>query len=125
MISKIDLDNGLTLELYDRSKVVAGDRWLVSFIARIDVDVRKEYFNGFDSEMPFKEIKASLGERVTYSYEKSRNFIDENEKDEVLLDLKDKYLKSDLQYLSSPEFPQKLIISKYKQTSSPGPKWVS
>jgi hypothetical protein len=125
LISKIDLDNGLTLELYDRSKVVAGDRWLISFIARIDVDVKKEYFKEFDSEIPFREIKALLGDQVTFSYEKSRNFVDEKEKDGLLSDLKDNFLKSDLQYLSSRNFPQKLILSKYNQASSPGPRWMS
>ena len=125
LLTKINLDNGLTLELYDQSKILAGDRWLVLVIASVNVDVKKEYFEGFDSDVPFNEIKASLGEKVTYSYEKSRHFIDESEKDEVLLSLKDNYLKSDLQYLSSPEFPQKLILSKYRQASLPGPRWAS
>jgi hypothetical protein len=34
LVDKIALDNGLTLELWDRSRQVAGDRWLVCFVAR-------------------------------------------------------------------------------------------
>jgi len=44
LIDRVPLENGLTLEMFDRSRPVAGDRWLVSFEARIEVKVRREYF---------------------------------------------------------------------------------
>ena len=44
LIQRMKLDNGLTLEMFDLSRHVAGDRWLVSFEARIEVKVRREYF---------------------------------------------------------------------------------
>ncbi|MBT9438589.1 MAG: hypothetical protein GAS50_05285, partial [Desulfobacterales bacterium] len=37
LIKTIDLENGLELKLYDASRKLAGDRWLVSLIARMEI----------------------------------------------------------------------------------------
>jgi hypothetical protein len=116
LIAKMKLENGLTLELYDRSKPVAGDRWQVSFVARMEVAVKPEYFEGEDApDVPFEAIRAAVGEKATYHYEKTRNFIAKTEKDEVLQGLKERFLDANLGYLSSPDFPHKLILRHYQQ----------
>jgi len=115
LIDKIKLENGLTLELRDRSRRVAGDRWVVSFVARIDVEVRPEYFEDPDSEhLSFDAIRKAVGKKVTYRYEKTRNFIKETEKDEVLRGLKDRFMSATIGYLSSTDFDLKLILKKYQ-----------
>jgi len=115
LINKIKLENGLTLELYDRSRRVTEDRWLVSFLACMEVGVQREYFEGQDlSNLSFDAIRKTVGDKVTYRYEKTRNFIDESEKDEVLKGLKERFLSATLGYLSSPEFARKLILIKYQ-----------
>ena len=115
LIDKIKLENGLTLELYDRSKHVAGDRWLVSFLACMEVGVEREYFEDQDpSNLPFDAIRKAVGDKVTYRYEKTRNFIKETEKDEVLKGLKERFLSATLGYLSSLDFALKLILKKYQ-----------
>jgi hypothetical protein len=117
LIDKIELDNGLTLELYDRSKKVAGDRWLVSFEARIDVRVDPQYFEGKDpASPPFDVIKKALGDKVTYSREKTRNFIAATEKDEVWEGLRERFLTTTRPYFSSANFPRNIILSKYQAT---------
>ena len=116
LIDKIKLENGLTLELHDRSRPVAGDRWLVSFIARIDVEVRQEYFEGEHSpDVAFDDIRRAVGDKATYHHEKTRNFIAETKKDEVFEGLKERFLAASLTYLSSPDFPRKLILMQYQQ----------
>ncbi|MBW1740015.1 MAG: hypothetical protein JRJ42_02640 [Deltaproteobacteria bacterium] len=116
LIEKIRLENGLTLELYDLSRPVAGDRWLVSFVARIDVAVKPEYLENQGTEdFSLNEIKSAVGDRATYQYKKERNFIDETEKDEVFKGLKDRFLSISLGYLSNPDFPRKLILRQYRQ----------
>jgi hypothetical protein len=124
LIDKIKLENGLTLELFDRSKPVAGDRWLVSFAARVELEVKPEHFKGQDTEdVPFKDIQAVLGEKTTYFYEKKRNFIAETEKEEVLNSLKDRFLNATLTYLSSADFPCKLILKQYQQAKGRLVSW--
>lgn len=125
LIDKIGLENGLTLEFYDGSRCVAGDRWLVSFEARMDVEVKPEYFEGRHTpNIPFDDIRAAVGEKATYDHEKARNFIAETEKDEVFKKLKDRFLDANLGYLSSPDFPRKLILRKYQQVRGHLMSWT-
>jgi hypothetical protein len=37
LIKTIVLGNGLILEIYDHSRKVAGDRWLVKMVAKVDI----------------------------------------------------------------------------------------
>jgi hypothetical protein len=120
LADKIGLENGLTLELYDCSRPVAGDRWLVSFVARIEVDVKSEYFEGrHRPDVSLEGIRAAVGERVLYRHEKRRNFIAESEKGEVFEGLKERFLGANLGYLASPDFPYKLILRKYQEAGGP------
>jgi hypothetical protein len=121
-IEKIKLDNGLTLEVYDRSRRVAGDRWQVSFVARLEVGLKREYFKGRHTpDVPFEDIRKAVGDKAHYHHEKTRNFIAETEKDEVFRGLKERFLDANLVYLSSPEFPLKLILRQYQRTL--GQRW--
>jgi hypothetical protein len=116
LIDKIKLENGLAIELYDRSRRVAGDRWLVGFEARIDIGVKPEYFQGQGSGNPsFDSIREVLGEKITYSCEKSRQFIEETQKDKVLQGIKERFVETTLTYFSGRNFPRNMILSKYEQ----------
>ena len=124
LIDKIKLENGLTLEFYDRSRPVAADRWLVSFIARIDVEVKPEYFQGEGTpDISFHDIRAAVGDKVTYRHEKTRNFIAETEKDQVFDGLKERFLAASLAYLSNPDFPRKLILMQYQKVRGQVMNW--
>ncbi len=113
---KIELSNGLTLRLLDRSRKIAGDRWFVSFAARVDIDMDPEYLAGDDlSEDQIKGIQALAGEKACYNYENQRNFVADAEKDAMLKELRERFLDANLKYLSSPIFPKKLILSKLKK----------
>jgi hypothetical protein len=124
LIDKIKLENGLTLEVYDRSRGVTGDRWLVSFVARIDVEVRPEYFESMLTHGPaFEDIRAAVGEKVTYRNEKTRNFIADTDKDKVFRGLQERFLGATLGYLSSPDFPRKLILKQYQEAKGQMMPW--
>ena len=105
--------------MFDLSRHVAGGRWLVSFEVRIEVEVKPEYFaTNNRSAVPFENIRALLGEKATYRYKKERHFMDDKEKEKVLNGLKDRFLETSLGYLSSPEFPLKLILRRYQDAYS-------
>lgn len=125
LVDKTRLENGLTLEVYDRSRRVAGDRWVVSFVAHIDVEVRPEYFENLHTRgLAFEDIRAAVGEKVSYRNEKTRNFIAETEKDEVFRGLKERFLGASLGYLSSPDFPRKLILRQYQEAKGQMMPWT-
>ena len=124
LVDIISLENGLTLELYDSSRRVAGDRWTVSVVARIEVGVKREYFEGQDSLYALlDDIRAAVGKKTTYRYEKARNFIAENEKDQIFEGLRQRFLDANLRYLSRPEFPRKLILKKYQEAQGTSRSW--
>ncbi len=119
LIKQTKLDNGLTLEMFDLSRQVAGGRWLVSFEARIEVRVKPEYFvDDSYTRIDLEGIQALLGEIVTYRYKKERNFIAESEKDTIFKVLKERFLDTTLCYLSSPNFPRRLILRRYQEALS-------
>lgn len=124
LIEKMYLENGLTLEMFDNSRPIAGDRWQVSFEARIEVEVEPESFQDQAStDVPFEDISALVGEKVCYRCEKVRNFITENKKDEVLTGMKERFLSTSLGYLSGPGFRRKLILRTYQNMISPTRVW--
>jgi hypothetical protein len=120
----ISLENGLTLEVYDLSRPVAGDRWLVSLVARIEVEVKPEYFAGENGKNALLEdIRQALGKGAVYRYEKSRHFIAEKERNEVFQGLKERFLEANLKYLSSPDFARRLILKRYQEAHGHSLGW--
>ena len=114
VIEQMRLDNGLVLEIYDRSRPVAGDRWMVAFAAQIEVAVTPDLFCDLAaSNLSFEDLRRVVGEKAVYQYEKVRNFIDAKQKDEVFRALKEHFLRTSLGYLSSSQFPRKLLLRKY------------
>ena len=119
LIENIRLENGLIVQMFDLSRHVAGDRWQVSFEARIEVKVKPEYFFAHNPPtVPFENIRSILGEKTTFRYKKERNFIEGEKKDAVLNGLKERFLETSLGYLSSPEFHLKLILKRYQDAYS-------
>jgi hypothetical protein len=107
---KRTLENNLELLVFSRFNHTAGDRCQVNLESRIDVDIKKEYFEDRSlNNLDIKRVKSILGERTSYSYSKTRNFIAEDEKGEIFEELKQQFLETNLAYISSPSFPAKLI----------------
>lgn len=116
LIDTIFLKNGLVLKIFDRSRPVAGDRWLVVLWVFIEIPVRPDYFEVDGSEsVSIDAVRNALGDKVTYTYEKKRNFIGRDEKDGVLEGLKDRLLQTTMPYLSSTKFPRNIILSQYRE----------
>ena len=125
-IEQMRLDNGLVLGIYDRSRPVAGDRWMVGFAAQIEVAVTPEHFpDNTSSDPSFDDLRRVVGERAVYRHEKVRNFIDAKQKDDVFGALKEHFLKTNLGYLSSAQFPRRLLLRNYFDAQHPERIWRS
>lgn len=104
-IETIPLSNGLKVELYDMSRKVAGDRWLVKLLARIPVAVTKKAFEGLsDPEMHFNEYLSAHGDKIFFEQIKERNFIDEKEKDALFCQMQDEVKIHLLGYMGHTNF---------------------
>ena len=116
LMKTMDLSNGLKLGIYDISRKLAGDRWYVGMIVRIDIpltDLRST--NQLLSNYSVEEIRDAVGETVRFQEKRERHYIDEREKDAMLLDMMDSFVKTTLSYLSHPDFPGKYVLKEFKE----------
>ncbi len=91
LLDRHPLANGLTLELWDHSRPLVGDRWFVRLEARVVIPVRAE-------TLP-PELKAhaalvveALGEEMIFSQEEARNFIAAADAPGLLQEMQDRVL---------------------------------
>jgi hypothetical protein len=114
LIEKISLPNGLILELYDQSRHMAGDRWLVSLLAKVEVPILPEYFYTLDhGEQAQHDLAAAYGDPLIFTQEKMRHFVDEEESEHVLADLCQRFKDTLVSYLGSPQFASSYVLKKY------------
>ena len=116
LIKRIELTNGQTLKLYDASRKIAGDRWQILLIARIEIPVESSLFDKVDlAVIDMEEVRNAFGEKIVFEKRRERNFIDQKKKDEVLEDLMNSFLSITTSYLSNKKFPRNFILNEYKK----------
>ena len=91
LVKKIDLKSGLELEIYDVSRKLAGDRWYVGFIARVEIPITFLADHVDSPEVDMEKMKAVLGETVRFEQKRDRHYIDEKVKDTLLESLIDDF----------------------------------
>jgi hypothetical protein len=116
LIKTIDLENNMQLNFYDASKKLAGDRWLISLIIRMEIPVNEVLTDGSRQGLEsVNEIKNRIGEKVLFEQKRERIFVDESGKEAALKELYDTFLDNTLQYLSKEAFPKRYILKKFKE----------
>ena len=114
LLSSHPLPNGVILELWDRSRHAAGDRWQVAVEVRVAVPVNLATVPG-DLASRLPEVNAALGAEVTFSHQEVRNFIDEKEMPGLLEKMGAELRRSLETYLGHPEFPGRFIRKKWTE----------
>ena len=116
LIKTMDLSNGMQLNFYDNSRKLAGDRWLISLIIRMEIPVAEVSINDEGKSMEsVDEIKKVLGEKVVFEQKRERIFVNESEKQTVFQELYDFFIDSVLGYLSNKAFPKRYVLKKYRE----------
>jgi hypothetical protein len=120
-IKTMDLKNGMQLQFYDNSKKLAGDRWLISLIVRMEIPVAEVSINDEGKSMErVDEIKKVLGEKVLFEQKRERIFVGESEKQAVFEELYNFFIDSVLGYLSNKAFPKRYVLKKYREKVEKG-----
>ena len=116
LIETMDLENGMQLNFYDASRKIAGDRWLISLIVRMEIPITEVLIKdpGQSTER-VNEIANVLGKNVLFEQKRERNFIDDTKKTEVFKELYDSFVNSTFVYLSNKAFPRKYITKKFRE----------
>ncbi len=116
LVKTLNLKNGLYLELLDCSRKIAGDRWQIVLKIRIDMPV-KMLFSDENNPVGVNvdEIISSMGENVRFEQKRERNFIDSNQKDDILNNLIESFLFNSIDHVSNPDFPKRYILRQYKE----------
>lgn len=115
LIKTMDLKNGMRLKFYDASRKLAGDRWLVSLIVRMEIPVANKFVQHVSPSAELvKEMRNLLGDPVLFEQQRERNFVDEAQKDEVFKEIHDIFLNHALRYLSHEKFPEQYVLKRYK-----------
>ena len=115
LMKRMELSNGLKLDFYDISRKLAGDRWYVGMVARIDIPLTDWLLtNQLLSNYSVEEVRNALGETVRFQEKRERHYIDEREKDPLLKIMMDSFIKSTLNYYSHSDFPVKYVLKEFK-----------
>jgi hypothetical protein len=112
LLDRHPLANGLTLELWDHSRPLVGDRWFVRLEARIAIPVRSETLPP-ELKAHAAQVVGALGEEIIFSQEEARNFIAASEASALLKDMQDRILALAPGYFGHADFAARLIRKKF------------
>lgn len=116
LMAQIDLENNLTLKLYDASRQIAGDRWQVTMTARINIDFKRlSKLDEICGAAQAAKIRNALGPVAVFEKKRERNFIAAEEKDAVLKDMQETFLNIAAPYLAKPRFAYNYVRRTYQK----------
>ena len=122
-IETISLENGLNLEIYDLSRPLAGDRWLVRLEARVDVDFEEKAFESIeDQDRIVSVLRGIYGVKVPYQYIQEKPFVDKGDREEVLQQFITNVRESQVPYLGHPDFSRRFLLSRYRDLKKKDPR---
>jgi hypothetical protein len=115
VVKKIELENHQTLVISDFSRKISEDAYVVVMTAGMEIKIEPELFD-FEplTDLKLREIIGVLGDRVMYETRSERNFIMDDQKDEVFDTLVRTFMDNLGQYVARPEFPGKFVLKAYR-----------
>jgi hypothetical protein len=114
LIARHLLTNGLTLEFWDHSRPVAGDRFFVRLETRIAIPVRADTLSPELQPHAARVIQV-LGEELIFSHQEERNFIALSEAPSILKDMQDRILALAPSYFAHADFAARFIRRKFAE----------
>lgn len=112
--SRHPLDNGLTLEFWDLSRPMAGDRWIITLELRITIPLNAANLPP-DLVPQETDIVRSLGPEIVFSQRDERNFIDIKELEATENEMVARIMALASSYYGHPEFAGRLIRKRYTE----------
>jgi hypothetical protein len=114
LLRRLPLPNGLSLEIYDHSRPMAGDRWQVTLEVRIPIPLDPPHLPPHLAERR-EEVVRALGPDFAFSQMDRRHFIDVREVPALLRDMEERLLHTLKAYIHHPEFAPRFVARKFKE----------
>jgi len=111
LYEKIPLPNGLTLEIWDYSRQIAGDTIKVELVAQIAVAFHAHYFSNKDH---YDKLVKTIGPQGCYEHRKVRTFVTNTQQEDVFQELLSSFKEGTLPYLSREDFPRQFTRLKFR-----------
>jgi hypothetical protein len=111
------LDNGLTLEFWDLSRPMIGDRWIITLEIRLTIPIAAAILPP-DLQDQQADMVQALGSEIVFSQRDVRNFIDAKEFDATVTEMVTRLLTLAPKYFGHPEFAGRLIrkrLAEYQE----------
>jgi hypothetical protein len=110
----LSLNNGLTLRCLDKCRKIAADRWYICIFVEIVVPVKEAWFrdNPLEAGM-FERIKNKLGNEVVFRQKKERNFVSDDQKDQIVESICEGVVEMGERYLGNDSFAAKFILKQF------------
>jgi hypothetical protein len=108
------LANGLVLEFYDRSRLMAADRWQVVLEVRLPIPVSAATLPP-DLADRIPEVIAALGPEILFTQQEVHYFIDVREVPGLLHEIQTRLLKGLEGYLGHPDFARRYLRKKFAE----------
>ncbi len=108
------LPNGLTLEMYDLSRHMAGDRWQVVVEVRVPIPVNSATLPP-DLADRSSEVIAALGREILFTKQEVRHFIDVREMPTLVREMTSRLAEGVKGYLGHPDFAGRYIRKKFTE----------
>jgi hypothetical protein len=119
LVREIPLANNLRLDVYNGSRRLAGDRWLVRLIARIRIPVDTVWDPESAGDVSKSAVKEKIGDTAVFETVKTRHFIDEQKTGEAFASMQDQLVRHSAAYLGHPAFPMRFILKLYRESRTP------
>jgi len=114
LLSRHPLENGLTLEFWDLSRPMIGDRWIITLELRLAIPIGAANLPP-DLQSQEADIVRALGTEIVFSQRDERNFIDVKEFEASLKEMESRFLSLVPSYFGHPEFAGRLIRKRYAE----------
>ncbi len=111
-IEEINLPNGLTMHIWDASRVIAADTTSVILIVTIQMELKADYFVETDH---YRLTTSVFGKEMPYEYRKERTFVKTRDAGAVFQELLETFKADALPYLARATFPKQFARSKHRE----------
>jgi hypothetical protein len=108
LLEQIELDNGLTLKIFDLSRAIAKDTVKVELSMQIKIGLDRSFFTTTDD---YDQVKNIFGEELTYEHKTERTIVTKGNEGAVREELINTFKNNLLKYLSADNFSQKLTMA--------------